>query len=91
MAHVAQPTPSPCKLWGAACRSPCPQGHGAHRASPNILPAVLSGRDGAASAPLRGGAIADQRPDAELGRLGRALGGVLRFPLGVCPATPASS
>lgn len=85
------PLHPPTSCGGTACRSPCPQGHGAHRASPHILPAVLSGKDWAASAPLRGGAIADQRPDAELGRLEKALGGMLTFPLGVCPATPASS
>lgn len=50
-----------------------------------------------ASAPLAsGGAITDQRPDAELGRLLRAPGGVLGFPGGLpeglpCNEGPASS
>lgn len=47
--------------------------------------------DGVASAPLAsGGAVTDQRPDAELGRLLRAPGGVLGFPGGLPEGMPCS-
>lgn len=65
--------------------------------SSHFLPGMVSGEGWGGLRPLSsGGAIADQRPDAELGRPARmpgrgVCGGSLGASLGACPATPGSS